>query len=282
MGNIPYYLTGEILFKLLDERRTYRGLPDDAKGSGPEDREPSHSRAYGALSVIFRLYAAAKVLFFIKPGLFIPPPKVESAFISIVFKDTEQADRGLIDFVKSAFRYKRKYLRHCLEGKYAPDELDALYSHMGFLRLCPGGGDRAGGLCRYVPVPYRKAGGLSGVVGFTTTIPVEVIFASGLRPCDLNNVFVTHPDPQHYVALAEREGFPRNMCSWIKGIYGVVVESKIDTVITVLEGDCSNTRALAEVLAYKGVRIVPFSFPYDRRGKAFRREIGRLADRLRR
>ncbi len=119
---------------------------------------------------------------------------------------------------------------------------------------------------------------MSGVVGFTTTIPVEVIFASGLRPCDLNNVFVTHPDPQHYVALAEREGFPRNMCSWIKGIYGVVVESKIDTVITVLEGDCSNTRALAEVLAYKGVRIVPFSFPYDRRRESLSAEIGRLAD----
>ncbi len=134
MGNIPYYLTGEILFKLLDEKAHVKGAYlTMQKEVAQRIVSPSHNRAYGAISVIFRLYAAAKVLFFIKPGLFIPPPKVESAFISIIFKDMEQADLGLIDFVKSAFRYKRKYLRHCLEGKYAPDELDALYSHMGFL-----------------------------------------------------------------------------------------------------------------------------------------------------
>jgi 16S rRNA (adenine1518-N6/adenine1519-N6)-dimethyltransferase len=134
MGNIPYYLTGEILFKLLDEKAHVLGAYlTMQKEVAQRIVSPSHNRAYGAISVIFRLYAAAKVLFFIKPGLFIPPPKVESAFISIIFKDMEQADRGLIDFVKRAFRYKRKYLRHCLEGEYAPGDLDALYAHMGFL-----------------------------------------------------------------------------------------------------------------------------------------------------
>ncbi len=117
---------------------------------------------------------------------------------------------------------------------------------------------------------------MSEVVGFTTTIPVEVLFAAGLTPCDLNNVFVTHPDPIHYVALAEKEGFPKNMCNWIKGLYGVVRESNVKTVITVLEGDCSNTRALAEILSYKGTRMVPFSFPYDRDREALGREIGKL------
>jgi benzoyl-CoA reductase/2-hydroxyglutaryl-CoA dehydratase subunit BcrC/BadD/HgdB len=117
---------------------------------------------------------------------------------------------------------------------------------------------------------------MSDVVGFTTTIPVEVLFAAGVTPCDLNNVFVTHPDPLHYVALAEKEGFPKSMCNWIKGLYGVVRESNIDTVITVLEGDCSNTRALAEILSYKGARMVPFSFPYDRDREALTREIGKL------
>lgn len=117
---------------------------------------------------------------------------------------------------------------------------------------------------------------MSSTVGFTTTIPVEVVFAAGLRPCDLNNIFVTHPDPQHFIALAEKEGFPKSMCNWIKGLYGVIRESDIDTVITVMEGDCSNTRALAEILSYKGVRIVPFSFPYDRDGETLSREIEKL------
>jgi benzoyl-CoA reductase/2-hydroxyglutaryl-CoA dehydratase subunit BcrC/BadD/HgdB len=89
-------------------------------------------------------------------------------------------------------------------------------------------------------------------------------------------VFVTHPDPIHYVAAAERDGFPKNMCNWIKGLYGVVREAAIDTVITVMEGDCSNTRALAEILSYRGVRIIPFSFPFDRERESLAREIDKL------
>ncbi|MGA3173889.1 MAG: 2-hydroxyacyl-CoA dehydratase [Syntrophorhabdales bacterium] len=112
--------------------------------------------------------------------------------------------------------------------------------------------------------------------GFTTTIPLEVLFAADVKPCDLNNLFVTHPDPLHYVAIAERDGFPTNMCNWIKGIYGVVKELPFDTVVAVLEGDCSNTRALAEILSYRGVRIVPFSFPYDRQRESLAREIRRF------
>ncbi|MGD0229463.1 MAG: 2-hydroxyacyl-CoA dehydratase [Syntrophorhabdales bacterium] len=119
---------------------------------------------------------------------------------------------------------------------------------------------------------------MSARVGFTTTIPVEVLFATGVTPCDLNNTFVTHPDPLHFVALAEKDGFPKSMCNWIKGLYGVVRESKIDTVITVLEGDCSNTRALAEILSYRGVRTIPFSFPYNRGREDLAREIGRFMD----
>jgi len=113
-------------------------------------------------------------------------------------------------------------------------------------------------------------------VGFTTTIPVEVLFAAGVIPCDLNNIFVTDPDPLHYVTCAEKDGFPKNMCNWIKGLYGVVREREISAVVTVLEGDCSNTRALAEILTYKGVRIIPFSFPYDRDREGLAREIGKF------
>ena len=118
---------------------------------------------------------------------------------------------------------------------------------------------------------------MHNTVGFTTTIPLEVLFAAGVRPCDLNNIFVSHEDPLHYIALAEKEGFPKSMCNWIKGLYGVIRESHIDTVVTVLEGDCSNTRALAEILAYRGVRTIPFSFPYDRDREGLSREIGKFA-----
>ncbi|HAG06826.1 MAG TPA: 2-hydroxyglutaryl-CoA dehydratase, partial [Peptococcaceae bacterium] len=102
-------------------------------------------------------------------------------------------------------------------------------------------------------------------VGITTTIPVEVIYAAGWTPVDLNNLFITSQDPRGLVEEAERAGYPRNICAWIKGIYGVVLaHSEIKTVIAVTQGDCSNTHALMETLALTGLKIIPFAYPFDR------------------
>jgi len=114
------------------------------------------------------------------------------------------------------------------------------------------------------------------VIGFTTTIPVELIFSGGYTPCDLNNIFVTDENPMQYLERAERDGFPKSMCNWIKGIYGVVMKEPVEAVITVMEGDCSNTQALAEILRYKGVRTIPFSYPFDRDRQVLQREIEKL------
>ncbi len=117
-------------------------------------------------------------------------------------------------------------------------------------------------------------------IGFTTTIPVELIFAAGDTPCDLNNIFITDENPMDYIEVAEREGFPKSMCNWIKGIYGVIRRHHIETVITVMEGDCSNTQALAEILRYRGVKVIPFSYPYDRDREVLSREIEKLGRTL--
>jgi len=119
-----------------------------------------------------------------------------------------------------------------------------------------------------------------GIIGFTTTIPVELIFAAGYVPCDLNNIFIVDENPARFIERAEMDGFPKSMCNWVKGIYGVVMENHIDTVITVMEGDCSNTQALAEILRYRGIRTIPFSFPYDRDREVLAREIGKLMKEL--
>jgi benzoyl-CoA reductase/2-hydroxyglutaryl-CoA dehydratase subunit BcrC/BadD/HgdB len=119
-----------------------------------------------------------------------------------------------------------------------------------------------------------------GIIGFTTTIPVELIFAAGYTPCDLNNVFITDENPTRFIDRAERDGFPKSMCNWVKGIYGVAMENRVDAVITVMEGDCSNTQALAEILRYRGVRTIPFSFPYDRDREILSREINKLTKEL--
>jgi benzoyl-CoA reductase/2-hydroxyglutaryl-CoA dehydratase subunit BcrC/BadD/HgdB len=117
-------------------------------------------------------------------------------------------------------------------------------------------------------------------IGFTTTIPVEIIFASGNTPCDLNNVFITDSNPMRYIERAEKDGFPKSMCNWVKGIYGVVMEEHVNIVIAVIEGDCSNTLALSEILRYKGIKVIPFAYPYDRDRRILKREIEKLTKAL--
>jgi benzoyl-CoA reductase/2-hydroxyglutaryl-CoA dehydratase subunit BcrC/BadD/HgdB len=98
-------------------------------------------------------------------------------------------------------------------------------------------------------------------IGITTTVPVEILLAAGYQPVDLNNVFIADPSPERLITVAERAGFPLNCCSWIKGIYGACMEHKIDTVLCVTTGDCSNTIMLMEVLKLKGIKTIPFAYP---------------------
>ena len=98
-------------------------------------------------------------------------------------------------------------------------------------------------------------------IGITTTVPIEVLLAAGYQPVDLNNLFISDPDPERLVNIAERAGFPINCCTWIKGIYGVVMDQGIDTVLCVTTGDCSNTIMLMEVLKLKGRKVIPFAYP---------------------
>lgn len=115
------------------------------------------------------------------------------------------------------------------------------------------------------------------MIGFTTTIPLEILVAAGRRSADLNNLFITDPDPQALIEDAEVAGFPRNICGWIKGLYGTVLRHGISEVIAVTEGDCSNTQALMEVLTLQGVRTIPFAYPYDRSRETLALEISKLA-----
>jgi len=111
-------------------------------------------------------------------------------------------------------------------------------------------------------------------VGFTTSIPVEVLFAAGLRPIDLNNIFITHENPERLLEKAENAGFPRNTCAWIKGIFSaVLLHGNIDTIIGVIEGDCSNTKALIEVFELYNIKCVPFSYPNSRNYRNLEAEI---------
>ncbi len=98
-------------------------------------------------------------------------------------------------------------------------------------------------------------------IGITTTVPIEVLLAAGYKPVDLNNVFVSDPDPERLVNIAEKAGFPINCCAWIKGLYGVAMEQGLREVLCVTTGDCSNTIMLMEVFKLRGLNVIPFAFP---------------------
>jgi benzoyl-CoA reductase/2-hydroxyglutaryl-CoA dehydratase subunit BcrC/BadD/HgdB len=118
-------------------------------------------------------------------------------------------------------------------------------------------------------------------VGFTTTIPVEVLLAAGLTPVDLNNLFIADPKARAKVSEAEAAGFPRTVCAWIKGIYTALQEHPdLHTVIVACQGDCSYTQALGEILADQGRDVVHFKFPYPRNRGQLAREIRTLMIRL--
>jgi benzoyl-CoA reductase/2-hydroxyglutaryl-CoA dehydratase subunit BcrC/BadD/HgdB len=117
-------------------------------------------------------------------------------------------------------------------------------------------------------------------IGITTTVPIEILLAAGYQPIDLNNVFISDDKPERLVTIAEKAGFPLNCCSWIKGIYGTCMEQKIDTVLCVTTGDCSNTIMLMEVLKLRGVKTLPFAFPDKPDVKLVQKSLEELASSL--
>lgn len=117
-------------------------------------------------------------------------------------------------------------------------------------------------------------------VGMTTTIPVEVLFAAGVVPVDLNNIFINAEDSQALVLEAENDGYPRNVCGWIKGIYSTVLSRGIKTMIAVVEGDCSQTQAMVETLVMRGVDTIPFAFPFGADRDLLRLSIDKLINRF--
>lgn len=121
----------------------------------------------------------------------------------------------------------------------------------------------------------------SPYVGLTSTVPVEILLAAGRIPVDLNNIFITSADAAGWVEEAEEKGFPRTLCSWIKGIFSALQRRpEIQTVIAVTQGDCSNTQALTEILQDQGIRVIHFQYPPQKEVEALREQMERLMNRL--
>ncbi len=118
-------------------------------------------------------------------------------------------------------------------------------------------------------------------IGITSTIPVEVVLAAGDVPIDLNNLFISDPEPGALIRYAEEAGYPRNICCWIKGLFGIVMKRRcVDAVVALTQGDCSCTLALVETLMLRDVPVIPFEYPFGRDRDLLRLQIEKLAEAL--
>jgi 16S rRNA (adenine1518-N6/adenine1519-N6)-dimethyltransferase len=114
VGNIPYNLTSTILLDLPG----WRGCTDAVVMIQREvaDRvlAAPGERNCGILTVFLQSYLAISKVARVRPGAFIPPPKVESIVVKLVPKtaDAGPADRkNFLRFLKTAFSHRRKKLK---------------------------------------------------------------------------------------------------------------------------------------------------------------------------
>lgn len=130
-------------------------------------------------------------------------------------------------------------------------------------------------------LPVMEGLPLDRIIGITSTIPIEIVFAAGYIPIDLNNIFICDRLSYKMVEDAESAGLPRNTCAWIKGIHSAVRKFQIRKVISVVQGDCSNNQALMEIFQSDGIETIPFAYPHSKTDRTFLHDqLVKLAARL--
>ena len=119
MGNFPYNISNQILFKVFDNRNIINQVVGMFQKEVAERVvAPSGSKTYGILSVLLSAYYTGEYLFTVDEDVFSPPPKVKSAVIRLVRNTTTQLDCDealFVRLVKTAFNQRRKMLRSSLK-----------------------------------------------------------------------------------------------------------------------------------------------------------------------
>ena len=129
VGNIPYYITSEILFRLFE----YRGSVHSAHlmmqlEVAQRLIAKSGSKSYGILAVATGFYAEPELLFRVSRNSFYPRPDVDSAVTALQFKEVLPAcDRMLFHtIVRATFGQRRKTLKNGLRSiGFSEDQLSA-------------------------------------------------------------------------------------------------------------------------------------------------------------
>jgi 16S rRNA (adenine1518-N6/adenine1519-N6)-dimethyltransferase len=140
VGNLPYYITSELLLRLFEHRKYFDVLVvmvqkevADRLAAKPGGAE------YGLLSATAQLYGTVEQLFTLSPGAFSPPPKVDSAVVRLTIdsklEKLQVAEEPFINFLRQSFGQKRKTLWNNLRETY---DTKTLRAAMEQSRIDPG------------------------------------------------------------------------------------------------------------------------------------------------
>ena len=128
IGNFPYNISSQILFKVLEHRdNVVEMVGMFQKEVAERCAAKSGTKVYGILSVLIQAYYNIEYLFTVKPGTFNPPPKVNSGVIRLSRNNVAElpCDEKLFwRVVKGGFNQRRKTLRNALSGTIAKDKMD--------------------------------------------------------------------------------------------------------------------------------------------------------------
>ena len=119
VGNIPYNITSPIIFWLIDHIDSWdRAYLMVQKEVAQRLTGKIGTKDYSRLTVMTGLFFDIKICFSISPNVFIPRPKVQSAFISIEkrsgFNKSDIDIKKFSQIVRMAFNQRRKMLRNSL------------------------------------------------------------------------------------------------------------------------------------------------------------------------
>lgn len=127
IGNFPYNISSQILFKVLDNRQqVVEVVGMFQKEVAERCAAKPGSKEYGILSVFLQAYYKVEYLFTVKAGVFNPPPKVLSAVIRLTRNDKQTLDcdeKLFWQIVKAGFNQRRKTLRNAISSLINKEKL---------------------------------------------------------------------------------------------------------------------------------------------------------------
>ncbi len=133
VGNFPYNISTQILFRVLDWRDDVSCMVGMfQKEVAQRAAAKEGNKIYGVLSVLVQAFFDVEYLFEVQEGSFNPPPKVKSAVIRLLPRKTPLVMRSEKEFfilVKMAFNQRRKTLRNAVKELFTPELLaDELFN----------------------------------------------------------------------------------------------------------------------------------------------------------